>query len=145
MHYTFKIYIALAAMIGLLIGAVPAQAASFREAPPQQGVTHLLFEVSEFFINPLGDVPLMAGLRVDYDSLIIFDKPDGRFVEIMAVPADHLVRRDVLSFYETSLPRLGWQKHDMYHYSRHDEHLTLSFEEGDSGWIVRFVTSPVKK
>ena len=96
------------------------------------------------FIEPLGDVPLMDGLSVDYQSALIFDKPEGRFVEIAAYPAG-ISTSKIEAYYRQSLAALGWVESEKNKYNRLQENLEISFIQGDGGKILRFVLSPEKK
>lgn len=100
--------------------------------------------VRQAFIEPLGDVPLMKGVSVDYQSALIFDKPEGRFVEIAAYPSGLSVEK-IEAYYRQSLAALGWVESEKNKYNRLQESLEISFIQGDGSKIIRFVLSPEKK
>lgn len=58
------------------------------------------------FLSVIDDVPLMAGLNEVPDSAVVFDKPEGRIVEVQATGA--LEVAEVTSFYRQALPQFGW-------------------------------------
>jgi hypothetical protein len=67
-------------------------------------------EASSDFISVLPDVPLAPCYVEEVDSLITFDKPDGRYVEVSTVcQRDGTVGQEALQFYELALPQLGWR------------------------------------
>src|SRR5712692_3143703 len=58
------------------------------------------------FVAGTEDVPLMPGLRNEARTLVVFDKPQGRIVEVEA--RGKVTRAAVEKFYAASLPALGW-------------------------------------
>ena len=91
------------------------------------------------FIERLGDVPLMPGLRVVEDAGVDFDAPGGRIVEVAA--AGPVPRAAVLNFYRTSLPQLGWRGGDRVSV-RDGERLRLELAATGGRTEVRFFLSP---
>ena len=61
------------------------------------------------FLSAAPDVPLAAGLEELADGVMVFDKPQGRIVQITTVPNGQAAARDIRDFYRASLPNLGWQ------------------------------------
>lgn len=106
---------------------------------------YVIFEVNEFFIDILGDVPLYEGISVDYDSLLIFDKPDGRYIELLAYIKQGVSSAQIEQFYAQSLPMLGWKNMGNRAFLRQNERLKINFHESDSTRFVRFEVSPEKK
>jgi hypothetical protein len=106
---------------------------------------YVIFEVNEFFIDILGDVPLYEGINVDYDSLLIFDKPDGRYIELVAYIKSGVHAAQIEQFYAQSLPMLGWKNMGNRAFVRQNERLKINFHESDSTRFVRFEVSPEKK
>ncbi|HLY54412.1 MAG TPA: hypothetical protein VKS60_02575 [Stellaceae bacterium] len=86
------------------------------------------------------DVPLMPGLETVDGSALIFDKPQGRIVEVSASGA--LKRSDVLQFYAASLPALGWTKAGRQAYQREGERLSFEFTGADGHLIVGILLEP---
>ena len=56
------------------------------------------------FVAGTEDIPLMPGLRNQESTLVVFDKPQGRIVEIEA--RGKVTRAAAEKFYATSLPPL---------------------------------------
>ena len=94
---------------------------------------------TEFFVDGLEDVPLMAGLDPLPDRSVVFDKPTGRIVESYATGA--VRRADVMRFYDGTLPQLGWSGRGPA-WRREGEVLRLGFEGRDGALVVRFSLSP---
>jgi len=79
------------------------------------------------FMN-LNDIPLMPGLEELPDHTLIFDKPGGRIIE-SAMVAQNLDRESIESFYNQTLPQLGWVRIAQNSFIRRNEKLYLSIEE----------------
>ena len=64
------------------------------------------------YLSVAPDVPLAQGLREIPDAVLVFDKPQGRIVQIAAATQqDGVWSVDALQqFYRDSLPNLGWQE-----------------------------------
>lgn len=61
------------------------------------------------YLSTIGDVPLASGLEELPEAGFVFDKPQGRIVQLTAL-RDGAITQDVLmGFYKNSLPNLGWQ------------------------------------
>lgn len=96
--------------------------------------------LAQGFLNAYEDLPLAPGLAEVPGSGIAFDSPGGRIVEAYAKgPA---TAADVLKFYATTLPQLGWTRESDTRYRRDAELLTL--ESGADGrlLVVHFTISP---
>ena len=92
------------------------------------------------FVPGTEDVPLMPGLATDAGSDLVFDKPQGRIVELRAHGA--VTRKAVLAFYKESLPQLGWHAADERHFQREGEKLSLDFTGTDGNLQVGFTLAP---
>lgn len=98
-------------------------------------------EQGQQFFQTLNDVPLMPGLYEMLDESVVFDKPGGRIVE-SAAASEALARTEIHSFYEKTLPQLGWAKVADDTFVRQGESLTLNVEgQGDYN-VVRFMVAP---
>lgn len=93
------------------------------------------------FIEELGDVPLMPGLRLIEDKGVAFDAPAGRIVE--AVAAGPVPAARVAAFYAQTLPQLGWLP-VAGAWRRESENLRLELETAGGETVARFFLSPVK-
>lgn len=94
------------------------------------------------FVRGLGDVPAMPGLAPVDGGDLVFDKPGGRIAE--TVMSGRVGRADVLSFYATSMPQLGWERLSGDRFRREGEELRLEFVAPQPAGLttVRFVLTP---
>ncbi|NIA68118.1 hypothetical protein HBA54_05895 [Pelagibius litoralis] len=92
------------------------------------------------FVAGVADLPLMPGLEEMPDSGLIFDKPGGRIVEAYA--AGPVSEGQVMSFYDKTLPELGWQRGADGDYLREGERLQLTLTGASGGVTVQFRLSP---
>jgi hypothetical protein len=92
------------------------------------------------FLSAYEDLPLAPGLEEVPNSGIAFDSPGGRIVEAYAKGAAKAA--EILKFYATTLPQLGWTRESDTRYRRDAELLTL--EAGADGrlLVVHFTISP---
>lgn len=63
------------------------------------------------YISAAADIPLAPGLQESATGALIFDKPEGRIVQVTAVdtirqPSPQVIYR----FYTQALPNLGWHQ-----------------------------------
>lgn len=95
------------------------------------------------FIEGFEDVPMMPGMDVDSDTAIAFDTPAGRIVEAYA--AGKVSAAAVQTFYEETLPQLGWVRVGVLDFQREGEALALELIEKDGTITVRFRLAPTPK
>ncbi len=86
------------------------------------------------------DVPLMPGLTATGGGPLVFDKPQGRIVEATATGA--VKRAQVLAFYRSSLPELGWSRNGDAAFKRAGEELAIDFKGRDGALTVSFTLAP---
>ncbi len=91
------------------------------------------------YVAGVADLPLMPGLTERPEDGLVFDKPGGRIVEAFATGP--LTWQEVRSFYESTLPELGW-KPDRGGYLREGERLQLSATEAPGVVTVKFRLFP---
>lgn len=94
---------------------------------------------AEFFTT-LDDLPAMPGLAEMKGKSVVFDKPEGRIVEIYA--QGPVKRADVVIFYRSTLPALGWADAGLLAFRREGEVLLIEFSKNDQTLEVRFLLSP---
>jgi len=92
------------------------------------------------FVAGTEDVPLMPGLRNDAKTLVVFDKPQGRIVEVEA--RGKVTRAAVENFYAASLPELGWTAEGNHAWRRDGEGLRLAITGHDGALRVGFSLTP---
>jgi hypothetical protein len=103
------------------------------------------------FLSVIDDVPLMAGLQEVPDSAVVFDKPEGRIVEVQAAGTLDMVA--VASFYRQALPQFGWNPDPAAKESstrrlirltfvRDSERLTVEVERAEGKTAASFALAP---
>ncbi len=88
-------------------------------------------QASERFVPGFEALPLMAGLTVEPDSAMAFEKPDGRIVETAAV--GNLSEMHIRNWYSEALPQLGWQPAGDGLFRREREVLSLTVTRENVG------------
>ena len=126
---TLKIIAALFMVLFCLQLPLPAQALPEKQA----------------FFEVLPALPLMEGLKEDKESTFIFDKPDGQIVEV-TVSSATLSYEEVLEFYASSLPQLGWKKISKNQFAKINEILIFVAENAQaprpSGTTLKVILLP---
>jgi hypothetical protein len=61
------------------------------------------------FFSIMPDVPVADGFSELTDSILMFDKPEGRLLDFSAQSRSQLACQGALGFYTQALPHLGWQ------------------------------------
>ncbi len=105
----------------------------------------LFFSVSALadYSAVIDDLPLMPQMRERPDETLVFDKPNGRIVEINAeVPGSAAI---VMDFYRTALPPLGWKALPNNKFLRDHEVLEITVEPQGGSSLVRFNLTPEGK
>lgn len=115
---------AAAAGILLCLAALPAEA----QAP------------GEAYVAGIPDLPLMPGLTALPEGALVFDKPGGRIVEAFA--RGSVAPQSVITFYDQTLPQLGWQPEGRGSYQRDGERLELDLGQDAQGTTVHFRLFP---
>lgn len=95
---------------------------------------------AEGFLAVYEDLPLAPGLAEVQGSGVAFDSPMGRIVEGYAKGA--VKAADVLKFYATTLPQLGWTRETDTLYRREAEVLKLGTDTEGRALVVHFTISP---
>ena len=113
----------LAALTVLTPLAVPAQAPA-----------------GDAYVEGIPDLPLMPGLTAVPESGLVFDKPAGRIVQAFAEGS--MTMQSVMTFYDETLPQLGWQRAGVGDYLREGERLKLDLSQTARGVTVQFQLFP---
>jgi hypothetical protein len=93
------------------------------------------------FFSSIQDMPLMPGLREMTDQMLVFDKPEGRIVESLAL-VQSATPGEVQAYYEKVLPQFGWQRIAENSFVRGGEHLQIGFERFDGQQFMRLMLTP---
>ena len=92
------------------------------------------------FVSGFEDLPLMDGLTQVAQESVLFDTPQGRIVQASAVGT--ATQASVVSFYDSTLPQLGWTRSAAATYQREGETLRLEFSMTDQQLLVKFLSEP---
>lgn len=101
--------------------------------------SNILF-AQEAFVAGFEDLPLMQGLQAVEEELY-FDTPDGRIVE-SSTYSDALKQSEVLHFYKTTLPQLGWKCLSENSFVREGENLIIETNIKNNRLEVKFFSQP---
>lgn len=99
-----------------------------------------LAPAAEKFFGAMEDLPVMSGLVEDPSARVVFDKPQGRIVQITA--GGDVAPSEVRQFYREVLPQLGWTRTGADIYRREGEVLRLGLRRDGGRVTVRFSLSP---
>lgn len=66
---------------------------------------------AEGFLSAIDDMPLADGVVELPDGALVFDKPEGRIVQVTALREGASTPARIRAFYLDTLPNLGW-RHD---------------------------------
>lgn len=92
------------------------------------------------FFSAVEDLPVMPGLVEKPRATVVFEKPEGRIVEVVAeggatAPA-------VRAYYDRVLPALGWTRAADGTWHREAERLRLALAETGAGVALRITITP---
>ena len=94
------------------------------------------------FINGLEDIPLYKKMEYVEDSLILFDKIDGRYVSV-EINGDY-EEEEVIEFYKMILPNLGWKEKKSLIFNRNNETLEMICKREKGKIYVKFNIFPLE-
>ena len=94
------------------------------------------------FINGLEDIPLYKKMEYVEDSLILFDKIDGRYVSV-EINGDY-EEEEVIEFYKMILPNLGWRETNSLIFNRNNETLEIICKREKEKLYVKFSIFPLE-
>ncbi len=94
----------------------------------------------DLFIEGLGDIPIYKEMNYVDDSLILFDKVDGRYVSTQT--KGQYSQKEVQEFYLQTLPNFGWKIEKLNLFQRGSERLEINFLNERDGIIAIFSIFP---
>jgi len=94
------------------------------------------------FINGLEDIPFYKEMEYVEDSLILFDKIDGRYVSV-EINGDY-EEKEVIGFYKMILPNLGWREKKSLIFYRNNETLEIICKREKEKIFVKFNIYPLE-
>lgn len=119
----------IVALFALVLGvSCPAYAQDQQHAPT-------------LFFTALSDIPAMNGLIELDDYTLVFDKPEGRIIEMVA-RLDGQTIAGVRNYYRNALPELGWRRVSEDRYTRSGENMLFAFETRDGKSYARIIVQP---
>lgn len=97
---------------------------------------------AEEFLSVLDDMPLAPGLTELTDRAADFDTPAGRIVD--AVAQGKAAPKTIATFYDKTLPALGWVREGSGRFIRDNERLTIAVTSSANKGLVtaRFSLRP---
>ena len=103
-------------------------------------VSHTSYSLK--FINGLEDIPLYKKMEFVEESLILFDKIDGRYVSV-EINGDY-EEEEVIEFYKMILPNLGWNEKKSLIFNRNNETLEIICKKKKGKIYVKFNIFPLE-
>tara|TARA_B100001029_G_C15018425_1_gene428919 strand:+ start:932 stop:1318 length:387 start_codon:yes stop_codon:yes gene_type:complete len=94
----------------------------------------------EIFIEGLEDIPIYSEMNYVEDSLILFDKINGRYVSTKT--KGKYPQKEVQEFYKKILPNLGWKIKKKNLFERGNERLEIRFSKENDQTIAIFNIFP---
>ncbi|MEM7071019.1 MAG: hypothetical protein AAF403_04590 [Pseudomonadota bacterium] len=88
------------------------------------------------------DVPVFDPLIADPNTLLFFDHPAGRIVEIYAASELEHQDQNAFEFYHHTLPQLGWTGVSKGRFTRADELLSIDVLTRSPTTLLRFTIAP---
>ena len=94
------------------------------------------------FFSVLRDVPITPGLQESEDSSLVFDKPEGRIVQVQAIIPPQTTQAQILDFYAVALTNFGWARSSQRSFTRKGEILDFDFMLKNEQPILRLYLRP---
>lgn len=96
----------------------------------------------------IDNLPIMEGVYEDTQNALVFDKPQGRLIQLDAI-SERRSPSEILRFYKAALPPLGWvlesdkrpKKQELFFF-RANERLKIIVNQKDGLTYVEFALSP---
>ncbi len=93
------------------------------------------------FVYGLGDIPIFKDMQNEEDSLVLFDKVEGRYA-YSEIIGEYKIK-EIEQFYNTVLPNLGWEKKKKL-FIRGNENLEIRYFVEENKTKVIFSIFPKK-
>ncbi len=94
------------------------------------------------YINGIEDIPIFKNMVYVEDSLVLFDKTEGRYVSSEII-GDYN-QQEIMTFYSSILPNLGWENISPSLFKRGNEKLEIKFSEKNGKTSAIFNIYPFK-
>lgn len=86
------------------------------------------------YLTAVEDLPLAQGLTEQKDKTTVFDAPVGKIVTAYAT--GNVKAADIVNFYDSTLPQLGWERTASGTYRRKAQTLKIDVLGGQGGGPV---------
>ena len=96
------------------------------------------------FSSAIEDLPLMGQMKEYSDEAVIFDKPSGRYIELIA-NSGATQKSKIFLYYQSALPKLGWNKKTDRIFVKNNEILNIQVNQCDPECFVKFTLMPQEK
>lgn len=92
---------------------------------------------SQLFLTKTSDVPLMEGLKVSATNQMDFDTPSGQVLSLEGMSKTK-TGDDILKFYESILPQMGWVLKEKGVFERQNDSLNIVILKNKKPSKIRF-------
>ncbi|MBO7244340.1 MAG: hypothetical protein J6V53_03550 [Alphaproteobacteria bacterium] len=92
---------------------------------------------AETFLANTSDIPVMNGLQINSAEEMDFDTPTGQLLVLEGV-SNKKCGDEILKFYQTTLPQLGWKETEQGIFNRQNDSLTITILKNNQPSKVRF-------
>lgn len=92
---------------------------------------------SQLFLTKTSDVPLMEGLKVSATNQMDFDTPSGQVLSLEGTSKTK-TGDDILRFYESILPQMGWVLKEKGVFERQNDSLNIVILKNKKPSKIRF-------
>ncbi len=90
----------------------------------------------------LDNVPVLDGLTVMYDDILVFDKPEGQFIEVSLWCEDNCSNpHKIYAEYRKIFQNLGWFADDTMGFHKNEKHIYMELQQSsknDPSLIITF-------
>lgn len=92
---------------------------------------------TDSFLTKTSDIPLMEGLKINPSNQMDFDTPTGQVLTLEGVSKTK-TGDDVIAFYESILPQMGWKNAEKGSFLRQSDTLNIVILKNKKPSKVRF-------
>lgn len=92
---------------------------------------------AEDFLANTSDIPIMNGLQINVAEQMDFDTPTGQLLVLEGISIKK-TGDEILKFYQTTLPQLGWKEKSDGVFLRQDDSLNIVILKNKAPSKVRF-------
>jgi len=93
------------------------------------------------FLQSIPELPLPQGASENMDAAVLFDAPNGRFVQV-ELQLQGIDSTSVISYYQALLPSLGWQEIENNEFLKGNERLKVFPSDSDKENRIMILLEP---